>query len=150
MNMYVYIHIYKTFKFILKKSYVPSNLVHIKQISLIHSQRQSLIPQFMSLYKANIQKISSLHVLKIKKWNVYFRVAKLFVFYHITASKNWNQLPTMDMVIILLHREKHSPIIIIYPCLLPDFIIYLLPLNLFLFSLAYNRDKIQIVFISEL
>ena len=130
INIYVCIYI--------KHIYAPSRLVHIKQTTLIHSQRKvNFSPPSLCLHiKQTHRNSHSLHGLKIKKLNLCFRIEKLFVSYLITEGGNLSQVSTVGMVIVLLHREKPSPIIIVYEYLLPDFVIYVLPQNLFLFSLA--------------
>ena len=100
--------------------------------------------------KETHRNVYSLHVLKIKKWNFYFRIAKLFVSYHIIAGGNSSQLPTMDMVILLLHREKHSPIIIYLWMFIAWFYkLCSIPKSILIFTSLRERQK-WIVFVSEL
>ena len=109
INIYAYTHIYKiTYLRILKAGTYKTNLIHtfIERVCLSY-------PNLWPHIKQTHRNIYYLHVLKIKKWNFYFRIAKLFVSYHIRTGGNYGQLPTMDMVMILLHRAKDSPIIII-------------------------------------
>lgn len=129
INIYVCIYI--------KHIYAPSRLVHIKQTTLIHSQKcQSLTPQFMSPYKANTQKQPLFTCPENQEMKPLFQNSKIICLLSYYRGRKFEPVATVGMVIILLHREKHSPIIIIYEYLLPYFVIYVQPQNLFLFSLA--------------
>ena len=135
MHRYKYIYVYTCLYNI--HIYAPSRLVHIKQTNTyIHRKSQSLISQFMSPYKAKTQKYPLFTRPEDQEMKPLFQNSKLICLYYTIAEGNQNQLSTKHMVIILWHRQKHSPIIITYKYLLLHFTIYVLCYNLFLFSLA--------------